>query len=803
MASTHSLGFPRIGARRELKFALEAYWRGESSREALQQVGAELRSRHWQDQSGLDWVPVGDFSFYDQVLDMSFTLGNLPARVRGYAGDDLDNYFRVARGRSAPGTEPAGQDGQAVAPALGQDSTLAEGSVDKAACGCAPGTHDVEAGVAAGEMTKWFDTNYHYIVPEFGADTTFRLDPPRILAQLAEARAQGVAAKPVLLGPVSYLALGKVRDAAHPDLDRLSLLPRLLPVYTELLQVLADAGVEWVQIDEPILVTELSPDWQHALNLAYHHLKSVRIKVLLATYFGPLKENAWLAANLPVAGLHLDAIRGREDVKPLLNLLPTHKVLSLGVIDGRNIWKTDLEAVLDWLEPVAVRLGDRLWLAPSCSLLHVPVDLASEDGLDAELKSWLAFARQKLDELRVLARAINEGRDAVRDELAANRQAIESRRRSPRVHNPAVQAALARCATEAATTRQSPYAVRTQRQRARFRLPMFPTTTIGSFPQTAEIRQARRQFKAGEIDAAAYEKAMQAEVARCVREQETLGLDVLVHGEAERNDMVEYFGEQLEGYAFSRFGWVQSYGSRCVKPPILFGDISRPHPMTVAWAQHAQSLTKHPMKGMLTGPVTMLNWSFVRDDQPRATTCRQLALAIRQEVLDLEKAGIGIIQIDEAALREGLPLRRAQWQEYLGWAVECFRITANGVADDTQIHTHMCYSEFNDIMPAIAAMDADVITIETSRSDMELLDAFDDFSYPNEIGPGVYDIHSPNVPTVQHMVDLMEKAAQRIPAERLWVNPDCGLKTRQWLEVLPALAGMVQAARQLRARHAS
>ena len=803
MASTHSLGFPRIGARRELKFALEAYWRGESSREALQQVGAELRSRHWQDQSGLDWVPVGDFSFYDQVLDMSFTLGNLPARVRGYAGDDLDNYFRVARGRSAPGTEPVGQDSQAVAPAPGQDSTLAEGSVDKAACGCAPGTHDVEAGVAAGEMTKWFDTNYHYIVPEFGADTTFRLDPSRILAQLAEARAQGVAAKPVLLGPVSYLALGKVRDAAHPDLDRLSLLPRLLPVYTELLQVLADAGVEWVQIDEPILVTELSPDWQHALNLAYHHLKSVRIKVLLATYFGPLKENAWLAANLPVAGLHLDAIRGREDVKPLLNLLPTHKVLSLGVIDGRNIWKTDLAGVLDWLEPMAARLGDRLWLAPSCSLLHVPVDLASEDGLDAELKSWLAFARQKLDELRVLARAINEGRDAVRDELAANRQAIESRRRSPRVHNPAVQAALAQCATEVATTRQSPYVVRAQRQRARFQLPVFPTTTIGSFPQTAEIRQARRQFKAGEIDAAAYEQAMRAEVARCVREQETLGLDVLVHGEPERNDMVEYFGEQLEGYAFSRFGWVQSYGSRCVKPPILFGDISRPHPMTVAWAQHAQSLTKRPMKGMLTGPVTMLNWSFVRDDQPRATTCRQLALAIRQEVLDLEKAGIGIIQIDEAALREGLPLRRAQWQEYLDWAVECFRITANGVADDTQIHTHMCYSEFNDIMPAIAAMDADVITIETSRSDMELLDAFDDFSYPNEIGPGVYDIHSPNVPTVQHMVDLMEKAAQRIPAERLWVNPDCGLKTRQWLEVLPALAGMVQAARQLRARHAS
>ena len=813
MASTHSLGFPRIGARRELKFALEAYWRGESSREALQQVGAELRSRHWQDQSGLDWVPVGDFSFYDQVLDMSFTLGNLPARVRGYDGDDLDNYFRVARGRSAPGTEPAGQDGQAVVPASEQDSTLAESSADKAACGCAPGTHGVEAGVAAGEMTKWFDTNYHYIVPEFAADTTFRLDPSRILAQLAEARAQGVAAKPVLLGPVSYLALGKVRDAAHPDLDRLSLLPRLLPVYTELLQVLADAGVEWVQIDEPILVTELSPDWQHALNLAYHHLKSVRIKVLLATYFGPLKENAWLAANLPVAGLHLDAIRGREDVKPLLNLLPAHKVLSLGVIDGRNIWKTDLAGVLDWLEPVAVRLGDRLWLAPSCSLLHVPVDLASEAdegaSLDAEIRSWLAFAVQKLDELRVLARALNEGRDAVKTELDANRAALASRRRSSRVTDPAVQAAVTALDGAIAGAsgsdgprrpdqRLSPHAVRAKKQAALLKLPPWPTTTIGSFPQTAEIRLARREHRAGRLDDAGYAAAMKEEIARCVREQEALDLDVLVHGEPERNDMVEYFGEQLQGYAFSRFGWVQSYGSRCVKPPILFGDISRPQPMTVGWTTYAQSLTQRPMKGMLTGPVTMLNWSFVRDDQPRAVSCRQLALAIREEVLDLERAGVKVIQIDEAALREGLPLRRAQWQAYLDWAVESFRITANGVRDETQIHTHMCYSEFNDIMAAIAAMDADVITIETSRSSMELLDAFEDFNYPNDIGPGVYDIHSPNIPDAAQVVSLMQKAAERIPAGHLWVNPDCGLKTRQWAEVIPALQHMVAAAKTLR-----
>lgn len=643
-------------------------------------------------------------------------------------------------------------------------------------------------------MTKWFDTNYHYIVPEFTADTRFRLDPSRLLEQLGEARAAGVNAKPVIIGPVTYLAIGKSKDGS----DRLALLPRLLPVYAELLDTLAAQGVEWVQVDEPILVTELDKAWQHALNQAYHEFKRCRPKLLLASYFGQLKDNAYVAANLPVAGLHIDAIRGREDVLPVLNLLPDHKVLSLGVIDGRNIWKTDLDATLDWLEPLARRLGERLWLAPSCSLLHVPVDLGSEQRLDAELRSWLAFAVQKLDELRVLASALNQGRESVQAELEANRAALDSRRRSPRVHNPAVRSALDSI-DEHFGQRHSPYAQRAPKQAAHLRLPRFPTTTIGSFPQTAEIRQARSQFRAGQMDAEAYQKAMREEIARCVREQEVLGLDVFVHGEAERNDMVEYFGEQLDGYAFSQFGWVQSYGSRCVKPPILFGDISRPKAMTVDWITYAQSLTAKPMKGMLTGPVTMLNWSFVRDDQPRAVSCRQLALAIREEVLDLEKAGVRIIQIDEAALREGLPLRRSQWQAYLDWAVECFRITANGVADDTQIHTHMCYSEFNDIMAAIADMDADVITIETSRSDMELLDAFDDFRYPNEIGPGVYDIHSPNIPTRQHIVTLMQKAAARIPAERLWVNPDCGLKTRQWPEVTAALKNMVDAARTLRA----
>jgi 5-methyltetrahydropteroyltriglutamate--homocysteine methyltransferase len=760
MVTTHNLGFPRIGAKRELKFALESYWKGQSSRDELKALGAELRKRHWENQQGLDLVPVGDFAFYDQVLDMSFTLGNLPERVQGFHGDALDNYFRVARGRSAQTGEEHG-----------------------ACCG----------GVAAGEMTKWFDTNYHYIVPEFTAATGFSLDASRLVQQLAEARASGVNAKPVIIGPVTYLWLGKAKD----DSDRLALLPKLLPVYGALLDAFAAQGVEWVQIDEPALVTELDPAWQQAFVTAYEALETRRVKLLLATYFGQLQENLALACSLPVDGLHIDAINARDEVAKAAQQLPAERVLSVGVINGRNIWKTDLNAALEWLEPLAQTLGSRLWIAPSCSLLHVPVDLASEQKLDPEIRSWLAFALQKLDELKVLAAALRDGRGAVQQELAANQAAIEARRNSPRVNNPAVKAALGRIDAELGR-RQNPYGARAPKQAALLKLPAFPTTTIGSFPQTAEIRHARSQFKAGALDEAGYRAAMQAEIARSVREQETLGLDVLVHGEAERNDMVEYFGEQLDGYAFSQFGWVQSYGSRCVKPPILFGDISRPKAMTVEWIKYAQSLTNKPMKGMLTGPVTILNWSFVRDDQPRSVSCYQLALAIREEVLDLERAGIRVIQIDEAALREGLPLRRAQWKTYLDWAVESFRITANGVGDETQIHTHMCYSEFNDIIASIADMDADVITIETSRSDMELLDAFDNFKYPNEIGPGVYDIHSPNIPTQEHIVQLMKKAAERIPQERLWVNPDCGLKTRQWTEVIPALTNMVAAARTLR-----
>jgi 5-methyltetrahydropteroyltriglutamate--homocysteine methyltransferase len=756
MVRTHNLGFPRIGKQRELKAALERYWSGAISRDELEVAARELRRQNWSQQARLDLVPVGDFSLYDHVLDLSFMLGNVPQRAKHGDASPLDQYFRVARGRS---------------------------QTEAHACG-----------VHASEMTKWFDTNYHYLVPEFDANTRFELDASRLLAQLAEARESGVEPKPVILGPLTYLWLGK---APH-DCDRLTLLDALLIQYAALLDALSLAGVAWVQLDEPLAVLDLPPEWQAALRSSYERLREHGPKKLLATYFGALGDNLELVCRLPVDGLHVDVSKGRDEVSAIVKLLPRDAVLSLGVVSGRNVWRSDLNALLDWLTPIADVLGDRLWLAPSCSLLHVPVDLESEQRLDSEVRSWLAFAVQKLDEVDTLALALNHGRGRVADQLAANRAAIESRRTSRRVHDPEVQAAAARIDAKSGQ-RPSDFALRAQKQAKHLPLPLFPTTTIGSFPQTQEIRRVRSQMRAGRIAREVYVRAMQEEIARAVREQEALGLDVLVHGEAERNDMVEYFGEQLQGFAFSEFGWVQSYGSRCVKPPILYGDVSRPQPMTVEWTKYAQSLTVKPMKGMLTGPVTILNWSFVRDDQPRAASCRQLALAIRQEVLDLERAGVRVIQIDEAALREGLPLRKRDWQHYLDWAVEAFRITVGAVRDETQIHTHMCYSEFNDIIAAIAAMDADVITIETSRSNMELLSAFDEFKYPNAIGPGVYDIHSPNVPSEEQVVSLMQRAAERIPVERLWVNPDCGLKTRGWPEVTDALRNMVAAAKTLRA----
>lgn len=765
MALAHNLGFPRIGRDRELKKAVEAYWKGELDEAGLRAVGRELRAAHWQVQkdAGIELLPVGDFAWYDQVLSHSLTFGVIPERFHSHGGKpSLDTLFGMARGVSK-----------------------------NTCCG---GAHAQP--LLAQELTKWFDTNYHYLVPEFSADQQFSLSWEQLFEEVEEGKALGHALKPVLIGPLTYLWLGKCKGR---EFDKLDLLERLLPVYGEILQRLAVQGIEWVQIDEPILALDLPQDWKNAFERAYNLLQKEPGRKLIATYFAGLEDNLGLAAGLPVDGLHIDLVRAPEQFPAILDRLPAYKVLSLGVVNGRNVWRTDLEKALDLLQQAHERLGSRLWVAPSCSLLHSPVDLAREDKLDAELKSWLAFAVQKCREVAVLAQALREPQAAeVQAALAESRQVQASRAQSPRIHKPAVQARLA-AITAADSQRQSPFAERIAKQRALLNLPPFPTTTIGSFPQTSAIRLARQSFKAGKLTAAEYTEAMHAEIRHAVTVQEQLGLDVLVHGEAERNDMVEYFAEQLDGYAFTRFGWVQSYGSRCVKPAVIYGDLSRPQAMTVAWIEYAQRCTDKLMKGMLTGPVTMLMWSFPRDDISREQQARQLALAIRDEVVDLEAAGIRIIQIDEAAFREGLPLRKAQWQDYLDWATEAFRLCASGVRDETQIHTHMCYSEFNDVIESIAAMDADVITIETSRSDMELLDAFERFDYPNEIGPGVYDIHSPRVPDSSEMVRLLKKAAQRVPAERLWVNPDCGLKTRGWAETEAALVNMVAAARQLRA----
>ena len=760
MTTVTTLGFPRIGVKRELKTALERYWRGESSAEALQDTARDLRHRHWQLQrdAGADVVPSNDFSLYDHVLDTAFLFDALPDAYRALAdADPLAGYFALARGLQKDGVD-----------------------------------------LRALEMTKWFDTNYHYLVPELHAGQTFRLRGDKPVAEYLEARAQGHATRPVLLGPVSFLLLAKTVDGS----DRLALLDRLLPAYAELLTKLHAAGADWVQLDEPCLVLDLDDAARSAYLRAYATLaKTVRPRLLLATYFGRLDAQLPLACALPVDGLHVDLVRGKEQLDDVLKQWPRGRVLSVGLVDGRNIWRTNLDNALILAKYAQghLELG-QLWLAPSCSLLHVPVDVTGEKALPSDLKSWLAFARQKIEELRLLADALRDPR-AADPALAVARDRIESRRHSERVHRPAVAARLA--SPEAADIhRDAPYTQRRLAQQARLALPAFPTTTIGSFPQTHEVREARARHKSGTLSDADYDAFLEAETARCVRIQEEIGIDVLVHGEFERNDMVEYFGEQLDGFAFTKNGWVQSYGSRCVKPPIIYGDVSRPAPMTVRWSRYAQSLTDKPMKGMLTGPVTVLQWSFVRDDQARAQTCRQIALALRDEVLDLEAAGIGVIQIDEPALREGLPLRRADWQAYLDWAVECFRISASGVKDDTQIHTHMCYSEFNDIIEAVAAMDADVISIETSRSRMELLEAFVKFRYPNEIGPGVYDIHSPRIPTTGEMIDLLERARAVLAPEQIWVNPDCGLKTRGWPEVRTALERMVEAARALRRGHA-
>lgn len=787
----HNLGFPRIGADRELKKAQEAYWRGDITQSQLETIGRELRATHWklQADAGLDLIPAGDFAWYDQVLTLSATVGNIPARHRKGAATtatthttdtaccaahahnpeaaavttpcadiDLDTLFRVARGRAPTGN-----------------------------------------GTTASDMTKWFDTNYHYLVPEFHAGQQFVLSWTQIIDETREAIALGHNVKPVVLGPLSYLWLGKEKGSSF---DRFDLLQNLLPAYEQLLTALAETGVEWVQIDEPILVLDLPAKWQQAFEGVYHRLQTGKLKILLATYFGPLGENLSTALNLPVAGLHIDAVRAPEQLLPVVDRLSAHKVLSVGIVNGRNIWRNDLAESLKVLKDARAQLGGRLWVAPSCSLLHSPVDLDREQKLDAEIKSWLAFAQQKVAEVVALTQLVSgHNNPALEKALAESNAAAESRRSSPRIHNPVVQARL-QAVKPSDSDRQSAFPLRIKKQQALLNLPLFPTTTIGSFPQTDHIRQTRRDFKQGVINEAEYQNRIRQEISDAIARQEKLDIDVLVHGEAERNDMVEYFGEHLDGYAFTQYGWVQSYGSRCVKPPIIFGDVSRPSPITVSWTRYAQSLSQKPVKGMLTGPITMLFWSFVRDDQPRETTTLQIALALRDEVVDLEQAGIKVIQIDEPAIREGLPLRKKAWDAYLKWAVNAFRISAAGVEDETQIHTHMCYSEFNDIIGAIADLDADVITIETSRSDGELLQAFEDFKYPNDIGPGVYDIHSPNVPEVNTIINLIRRAARELPIERLWVNPDCGLKTRRWPETEAALERMVEAAKLLRKEYA-
>jgi 5-methyltetrahydropteroyltriglutamate--homocysteine methyltransferase len=766
MTIASNLGFPRIGRRRELKSALEAFWGGTLDAAGLEAQAAALRARHWKLQAGtgISHVPCGDFTLYDHVLDTACMLGAIPAGY-GWTGGPVSLATQFALARGSRGTE-----------------------AERAA--------GIKPGLPAMEMTKWFDTNYHFLVPRLDPAQPFTLTGNPALAQFREAAAFPLRTRPVLLGPVTFLKLSKTTDGSDP----LALLEGLLPLYAQVLRALAEAGAIWVQMDEPALALDLSQAAQAAFRRAYAVLAGAGgPSIQLTSYFGPLGANLATAASLPVAGLHLDLVRGAQELEAVLEVLPPESWLSLGIVDGRNVWRTDLRHALALLQRAATARGTRqLMVAPSCSLLHVPVDLAQEDRLDPELKSWLAFATQKLAEVAALAKGLDEGEAAIAPALEASDAAQLSRRDSKSVHRADVAARLEHM-TPAMQARATAYLDRRTAQQARLNLPSFPTTTIGSFPQTAAVRHARAALTRGDTDTHAYETAMQGWIDDAVRLQETLGLDVLVHGEFERNDMVKYFGEQLSGYGFTRHGWVQSYGSRCVAPPIIWGDVARPAPMTVRWSAYAQSRTAKPMKGMLTGPVTMLQWSFVRDDLPRDTVCRQIALAIRDEVADLEAAGIGVIQVDEPAFREGLPLRPADWAAYLDWAVGCFRLATGSVADSTSIHTHMCYAEFNDIMPAIAAMDADVISIETTRSRMELLDAFaSDSTYPAEIGPGVWDIHSPRVPTTTEMVELLTLARRRLADWQIWVNPDCGLKTRNWEEVEPALQNLVAAARQLR-----
>lgn len=758
---TNILGYPRIGRQRELKKACEAFWSGNITKEELITQGKAIRKENWtlQQEAGIDLIPSNDFSFYDQMLDMTVSVGAIPQRYRSLVDDPISLYFAMARG-------------------------IQNGNED----------------IIAMEMTKWFDTNYHYIVPEFVKNQVFTWSDDKIIKEFNEAKEFGIITKPVLIGPITYLLLGKEKEAGF---DRRDLIDSLLPVYIQILQRLEKEGAEWIQIDEPYLVLDLDERTKALYNRVYKDIREhTGLKIVLTTYFGGLKDNADLALHLPVNAIHIDLQKDPKQLEYVLDKLPEDKILSLGIVDGRNIWKNDFDDSLSAILKVKERIGDRrLLISGSSSFLHVPYDIENEkneNALPKEIKRWLSFARQKVDELTILKELSSEHpSQSALQSLQINREDIAAKHLSTIVHKESVRKRVA-SVTEKDGQRKSAFDIRMNEQKRELHLPLFPTTTIGSFPQTKEVRSWRSLFKRGDLSHEEYNNHLKEETEKCIRLQESLGLDVLVHGEFERNDMVEYFGEQLEGFVFSQNGWVQSYGSRCVKPPIIFGDVARPHQMTVDWAKYAQRITSKPVKGMLTGPVTILEWSFVRNDQPRSTTCLQIALAIRDEVCDLEKAGIKIIQIDEPAIREGLPLRQSEWNEYLKWAVDSFRISASGVQDKTQIHTHMCYSEFNDIIEHIARMDADVITIECSRSQMELLDVFQQFEYPNDIGPGVYDIHSARVPSVSEMVELLHKAASYIDVCRLWVNPDCGLKTRGWPETFESLSRMIDAAKEIR-----
>ncbi len=770
---TQNIGYPRIGVNRDLKKITETYWKGDCSKEELVESISALRILHWtkQKEYGMDLVPSNDFSLYDQVLDTALLVGALPDRFKDlYQQEDdklysypIDTYFAMARGL---------QNKQ----------------------------HDI----SAMEMTKWFNTNYHYIVPEFYPGQEFKCFSSKIFDEYEEAKSVGIVTKPVLIGPVSFLLLGKEKDAPE-DFHRLDLLEYLLPVYQNILHKLQELGVEWVQIEEPFLALDIGEKTKVAFKKAYQKLDEEleTLKLILTTYFEGLHENTELACNLPTKSLHIDLVEAPAQLDEVLSKIDDKKILSLGLVNGRNIWKTDLEAATEIIKKAEQKLGsDRLIVAPSCSMLHIPVDLEIEQDetvLPVEVKQWMAFANQKLQELSMLKKNAEGSLSAEEQEkIEEHQKAFSAKRSSSLVHNSDVQERMDKL-DDSYLQRDQSYEERKKAQQEYLELPnLFPTTTIGSFPQTKEVRVWRSDFRHSRISREEYESKIKGAIQELIQKQEDIGLDVLVHGEFERNDMVEYFGEHFAGFAFTRNGWVQSYGTRGVKPPVVYGDVSRPDPVTVLWSSYAQSLTKKLVKGMLTGPVTILQWSFVRDDQPRSETAKQIALAIRDEVKDLEKAGIKIIQIDEPAFREGLPLRRKNWDNYLKWAVDTFRIASTGVDDKTQIHSHMCYSEFNDIIEHIARLDADVISMETSRSQMELLDAFVEFEYPNEIGPGVYDIHSPRIPSVEEITSLLEKASDVLKKEQIWVNPDCGLKTRGWEETIPSLKNMVQAARKMR-----